>query len=80
MILAATDSGPTLATVAVVVLVCYLLVLLTLGLVGFLRSRVSEEDFYLAGRGQGFLVTVMTIMATFFSSAAILGIPGNIYN
>ncbi|MEM7012575.1 MAG: sodium:solute symporter family protein, partial [Verrucomicrobiota bacterium] len=65
--------------VYITVLVLYLLVLLTLGIVGYLRSKNTEEDFYLAGRGQGIIVTVFTIMATMFSSAAILGIPGNVY-
>ena len=73
-----TSEG-RLATVGAVVLCVYMLILLTLGVIGWKRSRGTEEDFYLAGRGQGFLVTVMTIMATFFSSAAILGIPGNVY-
>jgi SSS family solute:Na+ symporter len=68
-----------LPTIGAVVLAVYMVVLLTLGVIGWKRSRGTEEDFYLAGRGQGFLVTVMTIMATFFSSAAILGIPGNVY-
>lgn len=73
------DSSSPLSTIAVVVLVVYMLLLLLLGYLGYRRSKATEEDFYLAGRGQGFLVTVMTIMATFFSSAAILGIPGNVY-
>ncbi len=73
----ATEGGFT--STIVTVLILYMIVLLVLGVVGFLRSRATEEDFYLAGRGQGLLVTVMTIMATFFSSAAILGIPGNVY-
>ena len=73
-----TTTG-NLNSIALVVLVIYMGVLVALGVVGFLRSRATEEDFYLAGRSQGFLVTAMTIMATFFSSAAILGIPGNVY-
>ncbi len=72
-------SAGNLGTICGIVLACYMLVLLLIGFVGYLRSRGTEEDFYLAGRGQGLLVTVMTIMATFFSSAAILGIPGNVY-
>lgn len=78
-IFAAAANEETLSRIAGFVLVGYLLVLIVLGVVGWMRSRATEEDFYLAGRGQGFLVTVMTIMATFFSSAAILGIPGNVY-
>ena len=72
-------SSADLSTIGIVVLIIYMIVLLTLGVVGWIRSKNTEEDFYLAGRSQGFLVTVMTIMATFFSSAAILGIPGNVY-
>ena len=45
----------------------------------FGRGRNTEEDYYLAGRGQGLVVTTLTIMATMFSSAAMLGIPGVIY-
>ncbi len=67
------------AEVALVVLGIYLVVLLGFGVLAWRRGRVSEEDYYLAGRGQGFIVTVMTIMATFFSSAAMLGVPGNVY-
>lgn len=75
----AKSPSADLSSIGIVVMLIYMVVLLTLGVVGWLRSKNTEEDFYLAGRGQGFLVTVMTIMATFFSSAAILGIPGNVY-
>jgi len=68
-----------MTSIAIVVLIIYMAILFGLGVLGYIRSRTTEEDFYLAGRGQGLLVTVMTIMATFFSSAAILGIPGNVY-
>ena len=74
MILAA-DLG----AITIGVLGLYLVVLMTLGVVAWRRGKTTEEDYYLAGRGQGFIVTVMTIMATFFSSAAMLGIPGNVY-
>jgi SSS family solute:Na+ symporter len=57
----------------------YVMLLLGLGLYGYLKSRLTEEDYYLAGRRQGLIVTTLTIMATFFSSAALLGIPGAIY-
>ncbi|MFK5923962.1 MAG: sodium:solute symporter family protein [Verrucomicrobiota bacterium] len=72
-------SSADLSSIGIIVMIIYMIVLLALGVVGWLRSKNTEEDFYLAGRGQGFLVTVMTIMATFFSSAAILGIPGGVY-
>ncbi|MFW6124551.1 MAG: sodium:solute symporter family protein [Pirellulales bacterium] len=64
---------------AYVVLGFYLALLLGLGLVGFLRSRTGEEDYFLAGRSQGWLVSSLTIMATFFSSFALLGAPAMVY-
>ena len=57
----------------------YLLFLLWIGLWGFSKRQAGEEDYYLAGRGQGWLVSSLTIMATFFSSAAMLGAPGMVY-
>ncbi|NOX99521.1 MAG: sodium:solute symporter family protein [Verrucomicrobia bacterium] len=73
------DTASELSRIGIIVMIVYMIILLALGVIGWMRSSNTEEDFYLAGRGQGFLVTVMTIMATFFSSAAILGIPGNVY-
>lgn len=55
---------------------CYLLVLLIIGYIGYRKGSRSEEDYYLAGRGQGWIVSSLTIMATFFSSFALLGAPG----
>ena len=57
----------------------YLLMLLVFGFIGYRKSTNSEEDYYLAGRGQGWLVSALTIMATFFSSFALLGAPGTVY-
>ncbi len=58
----------------------YLVMLLVIGYIGYRRSvTASEEDYYLAGRNQGWIVTSLTIMATFFSSAALLGVPGSVY-
>lgn len=78
------DIFPVLASIEMgnaplVILALYMVMLLSFGVVAYLRSQSSEEDFYLAGRGQGVLVTALTIMATMFSSAAMLGIPGLIY-
>ena len=61
------------------VLFAYLLMLLGIGIYGFKRGKDSEEDYYLAGRDQGWLVSALTIMATFFSSFALLGAPGMVY-
>ncbi len=72
-------AAQSLQTAALVVLALYIVLLLVLGVVGFRKSRASEEDYYLAGRGQGWIVTSLTIMATFFSSFALLGAPGLVY-
>jgi SSS family solute:Na+ symporter len=61
------------------ILCLYLLLLLFFGIVGYLKSSATEEDYYLAGRGQGWCVSSLTIMATFFSSFALLGAPGMVY-
>ena len=61
-----------------VILGLYMIMLLSFGVIASAR-QIVEEDFYLAGRGQGVLVTALTIVATMFSSAAVLGIPGLIY-
>lgn len=74
-VMASIDMGNT----PLVILGLYMIMLLSFGVIAYLRSKSSEEDFYLAGRGQGVLVTALTIMATMFSSAAMLGIPGLIY-
>lgn len=63
-----------------VVLGVYLCLLLGLGVYGYIKSKMTEEDYYLAGRRQGYIVTALTIMATFFSSAAMLGVPGALYS
>ena len=68
-----------MGNVPLVILGLYMVMLLSFGVIAYMRSKSSEEDFYLAGRGQGVLVTALTIMATMFSSAAMLGIPGLIY-
>ncbi|MEQ8790332.1 MAG: sodium:solute symporter family protein [Pirellulaceae bacterium] len=57
----------------------YLLLLLVLGIYGWIKSQAGEEDYYLQGRGQGWIVSSLTIMATFFSSFALLGAPGMVY-
>jgi SSS family solute:Na+ symporter len=68
-----------LGAAPVVMVVLYLLVLLVLGAIGYLRSRQSEEDYYLAGRDQSWFVSGLTIIATFFSSFAFLGAPAAVY-
>ena len=77
-LLAATDPG-AFQDAALVMLCLYLCLLLVLGFLGWRRSRNTEEDYYLAGRNQGWIVSALTIMATFFSSFAFLGQPGLVY-
>ncbi|MFV1966173.1 MAG: sodium:solute symporter [Pirellulaceae bacterium] len=68
-----------LGAAPLVMVVVYLLVLLVLGAAGYMRSRQSEEDYYLAGRDQGWFVSGLTIIATFFSSFAFLGASAAVY-
>ena len=80
-ILASRDA-PSLGNWPFLVLALYLVGLLALGIIGFLkniRAQDTESDYYLAGRGQGVVVTSLTIMATYFSSFAILSFPGWMY-
>lgn len=78
-LLLAQTTVSELGYLPLVVLGLYLCLLLSLGVYGYIKSKMTEEDYYLAGRRQGFVVTALTIMATFFSSAAILGVPGGLY-
>ncbi|MEW4564432.1 sodium:solute symporter family protein [Bremerella sp. JC770] len=75
----AAQSSSVLHWIPLGVLVVYLIVLLVIGLLGFRLSKSGEEDYYLAGRGQSWLISSLTIMATFFSSFALLGAPGMVY-
>lgn len=74
-----TESGD-LGRMPHIILALYLLLLLAFGIIGYRRRQAeSEEDYFLAGRGQGWIVSSLTIMATFFSSFALLGAPGMVY-
>ena len=75
----AAGSAGEFGSLPYVVLGAYLVVLLVLGYAGYRRGHDTEEDYYLAGRGQGWVVSSLTIMATFFSSFALLGAPGMVY-
>jgi len=76
---AVESSLSGLGRMPVYILAGYLVLLLILGLAGWIKSKRGEEDYYLAGRSQGWLVSSVTIMATFFSSFALLGAPGMVY-
>ena len=75
----AEQGAETSGTMMIIVIGFYLVMLLVIGLIGYRKSKGTEEDYYLAGRGQGWIVSSLTIMATFFSSFALLGAPGLVY-
>lgn len=79
MTASSTFAATSLGIAPQIILVLYMGMLLAFGVAGYLKSKTSEEDYYLAGRRQGVLVTALTIMATFFSSSAMLGVPGLVY-
>jgi SSS family solute:Na+ symporter len=62
-----------------VIVISHLLVLMTIGWLGIRARKSGAEDFFLAGRRQGWLVTAFTIMATFFSAFALMGAPGMVF-
>jgi len=71
-----------MGSIPYVILAFYLAGLVALGVIGMLKSRKAdhaETDYYLAGRGQGVIVTSLTIMATYFSGFALLTFPGWVY-
>jgi len=72
-------ASDAFGAIALAVLVVYLVALLGLGWLGYKRSSAGEEDYYLAGRSQGWIVNSLTILATFFSAFALLGAPGIVY-
>jgi SSS family solute:Na+ symporter/sodium/pantothenate symporter len=59
---------------------CYLCSLLLIGWVGYnARREDTLEDFYLAGRGFGFVVLVLTLYATQYSGNSVFGVAGAAY-
>lgn len=71
--------GADLGKMPFIMFGAYLVMLIGIGFYGYVKSKMSEEDYYLAGRKQSFIVTVLTIMAAYLSSAALLGFPGSAY-
>jgi len=65
--------------IPLLVLIFYCGVLIFNGYIGWRRSRAEMDDYFLAGRAQGWIVTSLTLMATFFSSFAVLGASGMLY-
>jgi SSS family solute:Na+ symporter len=57
----------------------YLVLLMAIAWFGIRARKSGAEDFFLAGRSQGWFVTALTIMATFFSAFALMGAPGMVF-
>ena len=57
----------------------YLAVTFGIGIMAWWRGRVTADDYYISARSQGYMVTALAIMATFFSAFAMLGAPGMLY-
>jgi SSS family solute:Na+ symporter/sodium/pantothenate symporter len=58
----------------------YLLSLVAIGYAGYkARRENSLRDFYLAGRGVGFVVLLLTLYATQYSGNTLFGFSGNAY-
>ncbi|MEA2062326.1 MAG: sodium:solute symporter family protein [Gemmatimonadota bacterium] len=62
-----------------IVISLYLCITFSIGIFAWWRGRVTADDFYISARSQGYLVTALAIMATFFSSFAMLGAPAKLY-
>ncbi len=68
-------TPPEIAFIAV-----YVLSLLVIGWLGMrARKEHSMQDFYLAGRGIGFLVLLLTLYATQYSGNTLFGFTGRAY-
>ena len=65
---------------ALSVIFIYILSLIGIGWVGYrAREDNSMKDFYLAGRGFGFLVLLLTLYATQYSGNTLFGFTGKAY-
>ena len=76
MTVAVISFGPG----AWVVVGIYLLSLVGIGMLSYrTRQENSLRDFYLAGRGFGFIVLLLTLYATQYSGNTVVGFPGKAY-
>ncbi|HIN30246.1 TPA: sodium:solute symporter family protein, partial [Candidatus Poribacteria bacterium] len=65
---------------ALTVIFLYILSLIGIGWIGYrAREDNSMKDFYLAGRGFGFLVLLLTLYATQYSGNTLFGFTGKTY-
>ncbi|QQK78252.1 sodium:solute symporter family protein [Salicibibacter cibarius] len=63
----------------VIVLVVFLTILFLISIKASRSNKATTDDFYLANRGLGTIVLVMTTGASFFSTWTLLGAVGNFY-
>lgn len=60
---------------------CYILSLVVIGWLGMrAQKEKSMQDFYLGGRGIGFIVLLLTLYATQYSGNTLFGFTGKAYN
>jgi len=59
-----------------VIIVGYLAVVFTIGILARRRARQSQEEFFLAGRTLGPVILLLTIAATNFSAFTVFGFAG----
>ncbi len=62
-----------------IVIAAYLFITFSIGTFAWWRGRLTADDYYISTRSQGYVVTALAIMATFFSAFAMLGAPGMLY-
>jgi len=71
---------PLLGGGGMAVVASYLLVLVLIGLAGrFARKENTLGDFFLAGRGLGLAVLLLTLYATQYSGNTLIGLSANAY-
>lgn len=63
-----------------IVFIGYVLMCMSLGVLGFVADKKKDSDgFFLGDRDIGWFLLGMTIMATYMSAFALLGIPAAVY-
>jgi len=70
-------EGKLVIFIALVVI--YFIVLLSLGIFAYKRTKKTPEDYFLASRSFGPVILLFTLAATNFSAFTFLGFAGNAY-
>ena len=66
-------------TLILVVMLCYLVIVLVVGLMGHRLFRGTGEDYFLASRTIGSFVLLMTLFGTHMTAFTMLGASGESY-